>query len=167
MITAPIPCIWFDDQAEQAATLYTSIIPNSRVVQTTAYPPSAEQVSGKPAGSVMTVDIELDGQRWQLLNGGPQFTPDEAISFVVECERQDEIDDLWERLAADGGEHGPCGWLKDRFGVSWQVVPAGWDELVQRDDSEAFDRAMGAMLKMGKLDIAELRRAAAGATARA
>lgn len=164
MIAAPITCIWFDDQAEDAATLYTSIVPNSRIVDIQHYPKSAEAVSGKPAGSVMLVEIELAGQRWQLLNGGPQFTPDEAVSFVLECETQDEIDDLWEQLVQGGGEHGPCGWLKDRFGVSWQVVPSGWNDLVQRTDPEAYDRAFAAMLEMGKLDIEVLRRAATGET---
>ena len=164
MIKAPAPCIWFDDQAEEAARLYTSVVPNSRIVQTALYPKSAEEVSGKPAGSVMTVDVELGGQRFQLLNGGPQFTPNEAISFTLECETQQEIDDLWERLVEGGGEHGPCGWLKDRFGVWWQVTPTGWDELVRRDDPQAYDRAMAAMLKMGKIEIDELRRAAAGET---
>jgi predicted 3-demethylubiquinone-9 3-methyltransferase (glyoxalase superfamily) len=167
MITAPVPCIWLDDQAEQAADLYTSIVPNSRIVQVQRYPESAEAVAGKPAGSVMVVEIELAGQRWQLLNGGPQFTPDEAVSFVLRCETQEEIDELWERLVEGGGEHGPCGWLKDRFGVSWQVVPAGWDDLVHSDDPVAFDRAMAAMLQMGKLDIEQLRRAAEGAASAA
>lgn len=162
MISAPTPCIWFDDQAEDAARLWTSIVPNSRIVTTQTYPRSAEAVAGKPAGSVMTVDIELNGQRWQLLNGGPEFTHSEAVSFVLECDTQAEIDQLWDALVEGGGEHGPCGWLKDRFGVSWQVVPAGWDELVRREDPEAFERAMAAMLTMGKLEIEQLRRAAGG-----
>jgi predicted 3-demethylubiquinone-9 3-methyltransferase (glyoxalase superfamily) len=161
MISAPMPCIWFDDEAEAAAELWTSVVPNSRIVQTQAYPAAAEEVAGKPAGSVMTVDIELAGVRWQLLNGGPQFNDhDESVSFVLQCDTQQEIDELWDRLVEGGGEHGPCGWLKDRFGISWQVVPSGWDELVRREDPEAFERSMAAMLKMGKLDIAELRRAA-------
>ena len=163
MISGPMPCIWFDDEAEDAAKLWTSVVPNSSIIATQEYPASAEEVSGKSAGSVMTVDIELAGVRWQLLNGGAQFNNhDEAVSFVLQCDTQSEIDQLWERLVEGGGEHGPCGWLKDRFGISWQVIPAGWDELVQREDPAAFERAMAAMLKMGKLDIEELRRAAEG-----
>jgi predicted 3-demethylubiquinone-9 3-methyltransferase (glyoxalase superfamily) len=160
MIQPPVPCIWFDDQAEEAASFYTSVVPNSRIVQTQRYPESAVEVSGKPAGSVMVVDVDLGGQRFQLLNGGPGFTPDEAISFVLQCDTQDEIDELWNALVDGGGNHGPCGWLSDRFGVSWQVVPSQWDELVQQGDPMAFDRAMAAMLTMGKIDIEELSRAA-------
>jgi predicted 3-demethylubiquinone-9 3-methyltransferase (glyoxalase superfamily) len=164
MIKAPAPCIWLDDQAEEAAAFYTSVVPNSRIIGTTLYPKSTEDVSGKPAGTVQTVDIEIGGQFFQLLNGGPTFSPSEGISFILECDTQAEIDELWERMVEQGGEHWPCGWLKDRFGVSWQVVPSGWKELMQSDDPEAYDRAIAAMLKMGKLDIEGLRRAAAGET---
>lgn len=164
MIKGPMPCLWFDDQAEAAAEFYTSVFDDSRIVQTAPYPKAAEAVSGKPAGSLMTVDIEIKGTRFQLLNGGPQFTFSEAVSFTFECDTQDEIDSLWDKLVEGGGEHGPCGWLKDRFGVSWQVVPSGWDELVQGNDPEAYERASSALFRMGKIDIAELRRAAGGAT---
>lgn len=162
MIKAPHPCLWFDDQAEQAAEFYTRVIPNSRIVETTRYPAAGQDVTGKPAGSVMTVIIELNGAPVMLLNGGPQFSFDEAMSLVLACDSQEEIDELWDALVDGGGEHGPCGWLKDRFGLSWQVVPAGLDELFASSAPEARNRAMEAMLQMGKLDLAELRRAAEG-----
>ena len=155
------PNLWFDTEAEEAAEFYCSIFPNSRIVAKSHY----GEAGPRDAGKVMTVDWELDGQRFTGINGGPNFKFDEAISFLISCEDQDEIDYYWERLTADGGEEGPCGWVKDRFGLSWQVVPKGIDELVGDPDAAKSQRAMKAMLGMRKLDIGELRRAAEGAPA--
>jgi predicted 3-demethylubiquinone-9 3-methyltransferase (glyoxalase superfamily) len=154
------PNLWFDTEAEEAAEFYISVFPNSRVVGRTHYPEDAP----REAGMVMTVDFELDGQRFVGINGGPQFTFDEAVSLAITCETQDEVDYYWERLS-DGGEEGPCGWLKDRYGLSWQVVPTGMEELFADPDPERAQRAMQAMLEMRKLDIAALRRAADGVPA--
>ena len=151
--------LWFDTEAEEAADFYATVFPNSRVVTKTHYPEDAP----REAGMVMTVEFELDGQRFVGINGGPQFSFDEAVSFQVTCESQEELDYYWERLS-EGGQEGPCGWLKDRFGLSWQVVPKGMDEVFADPDPERARRAMQAMLKMGKIDIAALRRAADGAT---
>ncbi len=153
------PNLWFDTEAEQAAELYVSIFPNSRILGTSRYP----EGSPGPVGSVMAVDWELDGQRFVGINGGPQFTFSEAVSFVVDCEDQAEVDHYWEALVEGGGEHGPCGWLKDRFGVSWQVVPERLYALTSGPDAAGAERAMKAMLGMGKLDVAELEAAYAGA----
>ena len=153
------PWIWFDTEAEDAAAFYTSIFPSSKIVEVLRY----GSAGPRPEGMVMTVVFELDGQRLGALNGGPDFKPNEAISFEVECDDQDEVDMYWEKLAADGGEHGPCGWLKDKFGVSWQIVPTRLNELVSDPDREKAQRAMAAMLKMGKIEIDELERAAAEA----
>jgi predicted 3-demethylubiquinone-9 3-methyltransferase (glyoxalase superfamily) len=153
-----IPNLWFDTEAEEAADFYATVFPNSRVVMKTHYPEDAP----REAGMVMTVEFELDGQRFVGINGGPQFSFDEAVSFQVTCESQEELDYYWERLS-EGGQEGPCGWLKDRFGLSWQVVPKGMDEVFADPDPERARRAMQAMLKMGKIDIAALRRAADGA----
>ena len=150
-----IPNLWFDTEAEEAADFYATVFPNSRVVTKTHYPEDAP----REAGMVMTVEFELEGQRFVGINGGPQFSFDEAVSFQVTCESQEELDYYWERLS-EGGQEGPCGWLKDRFGLSWQVVPKGMDEVFADPDPERARRAMQAMLKMGKIDIAELRRAA-------
>ncbi len=155
-----IPNLWFDTEAEEAAGFYTSVFSNSRIVGVTHYTESAP----RPAGMVMTVEFELDGQRFVAINGGPQFTFDEAVSFGISCETQDEVDYYWERLS-EGGEEGPCGWLKDRYGLSWQVVPTGMEELFVDPDPKRAERAMQAMLGMGKLDIAALRRAADGVAA--
>ena len=155
-----IPNLWFDKQAEEAAEFYCSVFKNSRVVSKALYP------EGSPgeAGTVMTVEWELDGQRFVGINGGPQFKFDEAVSFAISCEDQEEVDYYWEKLT-DGGEESVCGWLKDRFGVSWQVVPQGMEELFSDPDPERSQRAMEAMLKMRKLDIAALRSAADGVPA--
>ncbi len=150
-----IPCLWFDGQAEQAAAHYTTIFPHSEVLGVTRYGPDMPA----PEGSVMTVSFSLDGQRFVGLNGGPQFTFSEAISFQILCADQDEVDHYWDRLS-EAGEQGPCGWLKDRFGVSWQVVPTMLFELIDDPDSDRSQRATQAMLKMGKIEIAELLRAA-------
>jgi|SRR5215218_981802 len=154
------PNLWFDTEAEDAANFYLSVFENSRILNVTRYPQDAPRV----AGMVMTVEFELDGQRFVALNGGPQFTFDEAVSFQINCTDQDEVDHYWERLT-DGGEEGPCGWLKDHYGLSWQVVPAGMEELFTDPDPERTRRAMQAMLKMSKLDIAALREAADGVAA--
>jgi predicted 3-demethylubiquinone-9 3-methyltransferase (glyoxalase superfamily) len=151
------PCLWFDGQAEQAANFYVTLFPNSRVDRVWRSP--AETPSG-PAGMVLTVDFTLDGQQFQGLNGGPDFTFNEAISFSIDCADQADVDRLWDALAANGGEPGPCGWIKDRWGVSWQVVPRRLVELENDPDPERARRAMEAMLKMGKIDIAQVEAAA-------
>lgn len=158
-MTKPYPCLWFDGQAEEAAELYVSLLPNSRIDRTWRSP--SETPSG-PAGMVLTVDFTLGGQRFQGLNGGPDFRFNEAVSFVIEVDGQAEVDRLWDALIADGGEPGPCGWLKDRFGLSWQVVPRRLNELISDPDPYRAGRAMDAMLTMGKIEIADLERAADG-----
>ena len=154
-LTKITPCLWFDAQGEEAATFYTSIFKNSRILHVARY----GSAGPRPEGMVMTVTFELDGQEFIALNGGPEFTFTEAISFQVHCGSQEEVDEFWTRLS-DGGEEGPCGWLKDRYGVSWQIVPAVLDELIGDSDPERSQRAMKAMLGMRKIDIAELQRAA-------
>ncbi|MGH7397966.1 MAG: VOC family protein [Candidatus Rokuibacteriota bacterium] len=155
------PFLWFDTQAEEAAQLYVSIFKNSRVTGTARYDEEGAKVAGRPAGSVMTVQLELDGQEFVALNGGPMFKFTEAISFVVNCETQEEVDHFWQELSA-GGEQVQCGWLKDKFGVSWQVVPTILLELLQDKDPARSKRVMAAMLKMKKLDIAGLKAAYEG-----
>jgi predicted 3-demethylubiquinone-9 3-methyltransferase (glyoxalase superfamily) len=153
------PCLWFDGEAEEAANFYTSLLPDSRIEKVWKTP--ADTPSG-PAGSVLTVDFTLAGQHYQGLNGGDDFKFTEAISIVIECDDQAEVDRLWDALTANGGEPGPCGWLKDRFGLSWQVTPKRLNELVSDPDPERARRAMEAMLAMGKIEIAALERAADG-----
>ena len=155
------PFLWFDTQAEEAAGFYVSIFKNSRIKGLARYDSEAAQAAGRPKGSVMTVQFELDGQDFVALNGGPVFKFTEAISFVVNCESQDEIDHFWQQLSA-GGQEVECGWLKDRFGVSWQVVPTMLGELLQDKDPEKPKRVMAALMKMKKLDIGGLRRAYEG-----
>jgi predicted 3-demethylubiquinone-9 3-methyltransferase (glyoxalase superfamily) len=155
------PCLWFDTQAQEAAEFYTSLFPNSRIVTVTRYP----EGTGDRVGEVLTVSFELDGAYYLALNGGPEFTFDEAISITIDCEDQAEIDRYWDALVANGGQEGPCGWLKDKYGLSWQVVPTGMEEVFSDPDPERAKRAMEAMLKMRKLDIEALRSAAAGAAA--
>ena len=155
------PNLWFDGQAEDAARFWTSIFPDSRIDRVNRSP--AELPSGRK-GDVVTVDFTLSGQPFTGINGGAEFTFDEAISFLIECEDQAEVDRYWNALIADGGEPGPCGWLKDRYGLSWQVVPKRLQELVNGDDPAAAERAMEAMLRMGKLDVAELEAAYEGRT---
>jgi predicted 3-demethylubiquinone-9 3-methyltransferase (glyoxalase superfamily) len=150
-----IPNLWFDTEAEEAADFYISVFKNSRIVYVTHY----TEAGPRPAGTVMTVEFELDGQRFVGINGGPEFTFDEAVSFQISCETQDEVDYYWKRLS-QGGEEGPCGWLKDRYGLSWQVVPTGMEELFTDPDPARAERAMTAMLGMSKIDIAALRGAA-------
>jgi predicted 3-demethylubiquinone-9 3-methyltransferase (glyoxalase superfamily) len=150
------PNLWFDTQAEEAAAFYVSVFPNSRIVNVSRY----TEAGPREAGTVMTVEFELDGQRFVGINGGPQFTFDEAISFQITCETQDDLDHYWDNLLSDGGQEGPCGWLKDRFGLSWQVVPSGMDEALSDPDPDRAKRAMQAMLGMRKIDIGALRAAA-------
>jgi predicted 3-demethylubiquinone-9 3-methyltransferase (glyoxalase superfamily) len=154
------PNLWFDTEAEAAAEFYISVFKNSRIVNVAHYPEGAP----REAGMVMTVEFVLDGQRFVGINGGPEFKFDGAISLQISCETQEEVDYYWERLT-EGGEEGPCGWLKDRYGLSWQVTPTGMDELFSDPDPERSRRAMDAMLQMRKLDIEALRRAADGVPA--
>jgi predicted 3-demethylubiquinone-9 3-methyltransferase (glyoxalase superfamily) len=147
-------CLWFDTQGEDAANFYVSVFPNSRIVNVSRY----GEAGPRPAGSVMVVDFELDGRPFMALNGGPEFTFDEAISFVVDCADQDEVDYYWTKLS-EGGEEVPCGWLKDRFGLSWQVVPSALGELASDPDAAKAQAVIKAMLGMRKLVVAELQAA--------
>lgn len=148
------PCLWFDTQGEQAATFYTSVFDNSRILDIAYYGAAGPG----PEGTVMTVTFELNGQKFVALNGGPQFTFNEAISFQVSCETQEEVDYFWSALSQDG-EEGPCGWLKDKYGVSWQIIPIALGELIGDPDAVKSKEAMKAMLGMGKIDIEVLKRA--------
>ncbi|TJY44082.1 VOC family protein [Cohnella pontilimi] len=150
------PYLWFIDQAEEAINLYVSVFNDSKIVSVTRF---GEQGPG-PAGQLMSATFELEGQPFMALNGGPQFKFNEAISFFVSCETQQEVDELWTKLTADGGEEGRCGWLKDKFGVSWQIVPTVLNELMQDQDAEKSNRVMQAMFTMNKLDIERLKQAA-------
>ena len=154
-------CLWFDDQAEQAAKFYTSIFKDSKIVRTTHYTDAGREVHGRPPGSVMTVEFEIVGESFTALNGGPVFKFNEAISFMVNCDTQEEIDYFWNALS-EGGAEVQCGWLKDKFGVSWQVVSRDMSDLFAGTDPKASGRAMQAMMQMKKLDIAALKRAYAG-----
>jgi predicted 3-demethylubiquinone-9 3-methyltransferase (glyoxalase superfamily) len=149
------PCLWFDTEAEDAANYYTSVFKNSRILNVSHYGEGAP----RPAGTVLTVAFEIEGQEFTALNGGPEFKFTEAVSFQVSCGSQDEVDEYWNRLT-EGGEPGPCGWLKDRYGLSWQIVPTRLEELLSDPDPGRSHRAMQAMLKMGKIEIAELEKAA-------
>jgi predicted 3-demethylubiquinone-9 3-methyltransferase (glyoxalase superfamily) len=155
------PCLWFDTQAEEAANFYTSVFANSRIKQISRYGNAGQDVHGKQAGSVMMVAFELEGQTFTALNGGPQFKFSEAISFQVMCDSQDEIDHFWEKLS-DGGQEGPCGWLKDKYGLSWQVVPSALPQLISQSSGDARDRVMSAVMKMKKFDLEALKQAQAG-----
>jgi predicted 3-demethylubiquinone-9 3-methyltransferase (glyoxalase superfamily) len=153
-----VPCLWFNGEAEEAASFYCSVFPNSRVGRIQRYPEGSPFPAPFPAGAVMTVDFELDGQRYTALNGGPEFTFSEATSMQIFCADQAEVDRYWEALTADGGEEGPCGWLKDKFGFSWQVVPTMLDELAS--GNPAKEKALAdAIFGMRRPDIAELQRA--------
>ncbi len=149
-----IPNLWFDTEAEEAANFYTSIFKNSQVGRVMRY----GEAGPRPAGMVMTASFQLGGQDFTALNGGPDFKFNEAISLLVNCETQHEVDDLWDKLS-EGGEKGPCGWLKDKFGVSWQIVPTVLDEMLQDEDTDRANRVMKAMLQMTKLDIEALENA--------
>lgn len=157
------PCLWFDDQAEEAAQFYTGIFKNARITNVTRYSDAGQEVHGKPAGTVLTVAFELDGQTFTALNGGPQFKFNEAISFQVHCDTQEELDYYWDRLSEGGDERAKvCGWLKDKYGASWQVVPRIAPEMLADPDPEKARRVMAAIMGMKKLDIAELQRAYEG-----
>ena len=157
------PCLWFDDRAEEAARFYVGIFKNSRILEISRYSEAGHEVHGRPAGSVMTVSFELDGQPFTALNGGPLFTFNEAISFQISCETQAEVDHYWGKLSAGGDPNAQqCGWLKDKFGLSWQVVPTALLQMLTDADSPKSKRAMNAMLQMKKLDIAALERAYVG-----
>lgn len=157
------PCLWFDDKAEEAANFYVAIFSalrgNSKIKSVARYGEAGAQASGRPKGSAMTVLFELEGQEFLGLNGGPMFTFSPAVSFIVNCKTQEEVDELWEKLS-EGGETQQCGWLKDKYGVSWQIVPTILGELMQDQDARKSERVMQALLQMNKLDIATLKKAA-------
>ncbi len=154
------PCLWFDDQAEPAAKFYTSVFKNSRIVATTYYGEAGKEHHGKEAGTVMSVGFEIEGQSYTALNGGPIFKISEAVSFQIDCETQEEVDYYWNKLGEGGDpESQVCGWLKDKFGVSWQVVPAVLLDMILDPDTEKSQRAVAAMMEMSKLDIAKLKAA--------
>lgn len=155
-----MPCLWFDTEAEAAANHYVSIFKNSKIGKTSRYGKEGKEIHGKEAGSVMTVEFEIEGQKFVALNGGPHFKFNEAVSFQILCETQAEVDFFWNKLA-QGGQEGPCGWLKDKFGLSWQVVPTVLPEMLKDENAEKAQRVMKAMLQMRKLDIAALKRAQA------
>jgi predicted 3-demethylubiquinone-9 3-methyltransferase (glyoxalase superfamily) len=155
------PFLWFDHQAEEAAKFYVSIFENSKILNVTRYTEAGREIHGRPPGSVMTVEFQLEGQRFIALNGGPQFKFTEAISFSVDCKTQEEVDRFWKKLSK-GGEEGPCGWLKDKYGLSWQINPTILGELLGDKDAKKAARVMNAMLKMKKIDIAALKKAYKG-----
>ncbi len=162
------PCLWFDNQAEDAATFYTSVFKNSKIVKTTRYSSAGQEIHKRTPGSIMTVVFEVDGQPFTALNGGPEFRFNEAVSFQVNCSNQEEIDYYWQKLGIGGDPKAQvCGWLKDKFGLSWQVVPTVLPEMIADHKSPKAQRVMEALLKMKKIDIRELERAAAGETVRA
>lgn len=155
------PCLWFDDQGEEAAKFYTSIFKNAKITNVSRYGEAGKEHHQKPVGSVMVVAFELNGQSFTALNGGPQFKFNEAVSFQVMCESQEEVDHYWENLSQGGDPNAQqCGWLKDKYGVSWQIVPTALIELVSGPDAQKSQRAMAAMMQMKKIDIAALKRAA-------
>jgi predicted 3-demethylubiquinone-9 3-methyltransferase (glyoxalase superfamily) len=155
------PCLWFDTEAEDAARFYCSVFKNSKMGTVSRYVDEGQEIHGKPAGSVMAVEFELEGQKFAALNGGPHFKFDEAISFQIHCKDQEEVDYFWKTLS-EGGSDGPCGWLKDRFGLSWQVVPNALFEMLADPDQAKVKRVTKAFLQMKKFNIAELKRAFAG-----
>jgi predicted 3-demethylubiquinone-9 3-methyltransferase (glyoxalase superfamily) len=159
------PCLWFDSEAEEAAKFYCSVFDNSRTTYVSRYGEEGYEIHGRPAGSVMVVQFELGGQKFIAMNGGPQFKFDEAISFQIHCADQKEVDYYWERLTADGGKEVACGWLKDKFGLSWQVVPTVLYEMLTDRDYAASQRVMKAFMQMKKYDIAALERAFEGVDA--
>lgn len=152
------PCLWFDNQAEEAVKFYISVFKNSKILTVARYGEAGAKVSGRPKGSVMTVTFKLDGQEFMALNGGPIFKFTEAVSFIVNCRTQREVDRYWEKLS-EGGQKGQCGWLKDKYGLSWQIVPAMMDKMLQDNDTEKLERVMKAVLQMRKPDIKTLKQA--------
>jgi predicted 3-demethylubiquinone-9 3-methyltransferase (glyoxalase superfamily) len=155
-------CLWFDHTAEEAVKLYTSIFKNSKIGTTTYYDEASAKASGIPAGTVLVITFELEGREFMALNGGPMFKFTEAVSLVVNCDNQQEIDYYWEKLTANGGQESMCGWLKDKYGLSWQITPKNWEKMMNGKDPVKSKRAMEAMLKMKKLDIATLEKAYEG-----
>lgn len=152
------PCLWFEDQAEEAATFYVSVFKNSTLGNLTRYGEAGAEVSGRPQGSVLTVSFTIDGQEFVALNGGPAFTFTEAVSFMVTCDTQEEIDHMWSRLSR-GGEEGRCGWLKDKYGLSWQLVHPAWEEMLRDKDPKKSEAVMQVILQMTKPDLGAIRRA--------
>jgi len=151
-------CLWFDNRIEEAVNFYMSVFKDGKITDTTTYPEGGPQ----PKGTILTISFEANGQKFLALNGGPQFKFTEAVSFLIECETQDEIDDYWRNLTAGGGEEGPCGWLKDKYGLSWQVAPRLLLEVWKDKDAAKATRAMAAMMQMKKIDIAAIRKAING-----
>jgi predicted 3-demethylubiquinone-9 3-methyltransferase (glyoxalase superfamily) len=152
------PCLWFNDQAEEAAKFYTSIFKRSKIGSVTRYGEAGAGASGRPKGSVMTVTFEIEGQEFVALNGGPLFKFTEAVSFMVKCNTQAEIDEMWNKLS-EGGEEGPCGWLKDKYGLSWQIVVPEWDAMLRDKDDKKSERVMAAILQMTKPDLQRVQQA--------
>jgi predicted 3-demethylubiquinone-9 3-methyltransferase (glyoxalase superfamily) len=152
-----IPFLWFDDQAEEAANFYTTLFKNSKIGRILRNTEEAAEKTGGPVGSVLTIEFEIEGQKFVALNGGPLFKFNESISFVINCETQEEVDYFWEKLTADGGEESACGWLKDKFGVSWQITPTVLIDMLQDSNQEKSGRVMQAMLQMKKIDIKALK----------
>ncbi len=156
------PFLWFDDQAEEAVKFYTFVFKNSKVGRILRYGEEAANASGRPTGSVLTIEFEIEGQKFVALNGGPQFKFNESVSFVVNCDTQEEVDYYWGKLTADGGQESACGWLKDKFGLSWQVTPSVLIDMLHDTDSEKAERVMNTMLQMQKIDIGKLKAAYEG-----
>ncbi len=156
------PFLWFDNQAEEAAKFYTSVFKNSKVGRILRYDEASAKGAGRPVGSVLTIEFEIAGQKFTALNGGPEFKFNESISFVVNCETQNEVDYFWEKLMADGGQESQCGWLKDKFGVSWQITPTVLIDMLNDKDAKKAERVMKAMMQMQKIDIKTLKEAYAG-----
>ena len=154
--------MWFDDQAEEAVNFYTSLFKNSNIGRIFRYTEEAAEKTGRPVGSVLTIEFEIEGQKFVALNGGPLFKFNESVSFVVNCETQEEVDYFWEKLTADGGEESQCGWLKDKFGLSWQVTPTVLIDMLHDKDPEKAERVMKAMLQMQKIEIPKLKAAYGG-----
>jgi predicted 3-demethylubiquinone-9 3-methyltransferase (glyoxalase superfamily) len=156
------PCLWFDSEAEEAANFYASLFKNSKIGAVSRYGNEGQEIHGQKAGKVMTVEFELEGLKFLALNGGPVFKFNEAVSLQIHCQTQDEVDYFWSKLTGGGGKESQCGWLKDRFGLSWQIIPDALPQLLKSKDAATGDRVMKAMLQMKKIDIATLERAAAG-----
>lgn len=162
MLQKIVPFLWFEDRAEEAVNFYTSIFRDSRILSTMRYDEASAETAGRQAGSVMTIDFEIEGQRFTALNGGPQFKFTEAVSFVVNCNSQEEVDLLWEKMTSGGGQPGRCGWLKDKFGLSWQIIPVAMNLMMTDEDPAKVRRVMAAMLQMDKIELSELQKAYAG-----
>ena len=156
------PFLWFDNQAEEAAKFYTSVFKNSKIGRILRYDEASAKAAGRPAGSVLTVEFEIEDQKFTALNGGPQFKFNESVSFVVYCQTQDEVNYFWQKLTADGGQESECGWLRDKFGLSWQVTPTVLIEMLHDKDPKKSGRVMNAMMQMQKIDISKLKAAYAG-----